>query len=100
METKIANGMKAILRGMEFPELEDEIARLRLRKSDLEDIIAVHERENPHVSPETVLSVFLDLIENWNEENLPRIIREHIKKIYAHSDGSFDVEIGVHCTGS
>lgn len=99
VETKIANGMKAILRGMEFPELEDEIARLRLRKSDLEDIIAVHERENPHVSPETVLNVFLDSIENWNEENLPRIIREHIKKIYAHSDGSFDVEIGVHCTG-
>lgn len=99
VETKIANGMKAILKGMDFPELEDEIARLRVRKSDLEDIIAIHERENPHVSPEDVLCVFRDSIESWNEENLPKIIREHIKKIYAHPDSSFNVEIGVHCTG-
>lgn len=99
IESKIANGMKAILGGMVFPELEDEIARLRVRKSDLEDIIAVHERENPHVTPESVRAVFTESIKNWDADHLPQIIREHIKKIYAHPDGSFDVEIGVHCTG-
>ena len=29
---------------------------------------------------------------------MQEILQQHIK-MYAHSDGSFDVEIGVHCTG-
>lgn len=99
IEKKIANGMKAILRGMDFPELEDEIAHLRLRKSDLEDIIAVHERENPTVSPEDIEAIFRESFDDLHENNIPKIIREHVKRIYAHSDGSFDLEIGAHCTG-
>jgi hypothetical protein len=32
--------VKAVLSGMEFPELEAKLSRLRIRKSELEDIIA------------------------------------------------------------
>jgi hypothetical protein len=37
INSKIANGVKA---RMEFPELEEEGSRLRIRKSELEDIIS------------------------------------------------------------
>jgi site-specific DNA recombinase len=38
-EKKIANGVKAVLSGMDVPELQTEIDRLRARKGELEDII-------------------------------------------------------------
>lgn len=93
---KINNGVKAILSGAEFPELEEEIHRLRTRKSELEDIISVNTSDRPQVDPAAIVKLFQDSIASWNEENIPNIIKYHITKIYAHSDGSYEVEIGVH----
>lgn len=96
---KISNGVKAILSGAKIPELEEELSRLRLRKGELEDIIFAGSREKKTVDPAAVESLFQDAVENWSDENVPEIIRQHITKIYAHQDGSYDVQIGVHLTG-
>lgn len=99
IESKIANGMRYILAGKEFPELETEILRLRVRKSELEDIIAINQRRNKRINPASIVKLFQESIEKWGDDNLQNIIKYHITKIYAHVDGSFTVNIGVHLTG-
>lgn len=96
---KINNGVKAILSGMEFPELKDEVRRLRVRKSELVDIIISSRKKKHSVTPEAIIRLFQDSIENWNDENIPNIVKCHITKIYAYPDGSYDVEVGVHTDG-
>ncbi len=96
---KINNGVKAILSGAEFPELEEELQRLRTRKSEVEDIIAANSRENKTVDPAAIVRLFQHSVDNWNEDNIPNIVKYHVTKIYAHLDGSFTVEIGVHING-
>lgn len=93
IEAQIANGTKAILKGLDYPELQDEMFKLRVRKSELEDIIG---RKNPNkpVKPEKVAALFRSFAENWDTD-LRGIVRSMVK-IYAHADGSFDLSIGVH----
>lgn len=45
IETKINNGVNAILSGIDIPELSYELDRLRVRKSELDDIISYNEKE-------------------------------------------------------
>lgn len=94
---QIANGVKAILTGMVIPELEAELAKLRVRKSELEDIIARNESNVTKVDKSKIIELFKSSIENWDEQ-LKEIIKYHITKIYAHIDGSFTVNVGVHIT--
>lgn len=95
---QINNGLKAILTGMDIPELRDEMDRLRVRKSELEDIIGRRTARSQPVDPKNIVSVFQDSLENW-DTNLQEIIKQHITKIYAHTDGSCSVNIGVHING-
>lgn len=95
---KIANGVNAIVSGTEFPELHDEIDRLRVRKSELEDIISRNEGARRKVDPERIVALFKDSIRNW-DTNLKEIVKEHVTKIYAHEDGSYTVNVGVHIRG-
>lgn len=99
VSSQIANGMKALLRGMEFPELEEEIGRLRTRKAELEDIIAQRESEHPTVDPADIVALLQDSVDTWDPDNVPQIIRKFVHKIYASSDGSYSVELGVHLNG-
>ena len=57
IESQIHNGMRALLGGMYFPELEEELSKLRLRKAELEDIIGVGERENNRVNPADIVKI-------------------------------------------
>lgn len=43
---QIDNGTKAILKGIDYPELQTEMFKLRVRKSELEDIIAKGEENS------------------------------------------------------
>lgn len=95
---QINNGMKAILKGIDFPELEDEISRLRVRKSELEDIIARNESNKRKVDKNKIVELFRNSIENWDVD-LKNIIKYHITKIYANIDGSYTVNVGVHING-
>lgn len=99
VQRKIDNGMRAILNGMHFPELEEELDRLRVRKSELEDIITRNAgAEGVKVDPEKLAALFQHSCDEWDND-LKNIIRYHITKIYAHVDGSVTVNVGVHISG-
>jgi site-specific DNA recombinase len=99
IETQLQNGLKAVLSGLVFPELQDEMDRLRIRKSELEDIIARAGSQRPKVDPAKIVKLFQESIEALEGDNLNRVIKEHITKIYAHVDGSCTVNLGVHLNG-
>jgi site-specific DNA recombinase len=99
IEAKLANGLRAILNGMDnFPELQDEMDRLRVRKRELEEIIARRTASKKAVNPADIIKVFNYALDHWDDD-LPTIVREHITKIYAHTDGSYSVNVGVHISG-
>lgn len=98
-EKKITNGVKAVLSGMDISELQNEIDRLRARKSELEDIIRHKESGGIKIDPQKIVNKFHQAVDTWDND-LKRIIKEFITKIYANPDGSFSVEIGVHITGA
>lgn len=95
---QLSNGTKAILKGIDYPELQTEMFKLRVRKSELEDIISRNINHQP-VEPQRIVQMFNSFLENWDTD-LKNIVRSMIK-IYAHADGSFDLNIGVHinCCG-
>lgn len=95
---KINNGTKAILSGINYPELQDEMDKLRLRKSELEDIIWRTESNRQPVCAESIEKLLNDALENL-PENPRDTIRQLVTKIYAHVDGTFTVNVGVHIAG-
>lgn len=90
---QIANGTKAILNGIDYPELQSEMLKLRNRKYELEDIISRNEKKQP-VPSEKISKILKSYLENWDTD-LKNILQNMVK-IYAYSNGSFDLEIGVH----
>lgn len=99
VEQQISNGMKAILGGMEFPELEDEVGRLRVRKAELQDIIAHKASNERKANPDEISAMFRDALEHWDDAHIKNIIQTFVEKIYAHGDGSVTVHVGVHISG-
>lgn len=95
---KITNGVNYIVCGHEFPELQDELDRLRVRKSELEDIIGRKENDHRKVDPAKIVSLFENSVANW-DTNLKEIVKQHVTKIYAHADGTVTVNVGVHING-
>lgn len=95
---QINNGLKAILNGMDIPELRDEMDKLRVRKGELEDIIGRRTAYRAPADPQNIVKIFQEALDNWDTD-LPTIIKQHITKIYAHTDGSISVNIGVHLNG-
>lgn len=98
IEAKLHNGLRAILAGCDFQELKDEMDAMRIRKSELEDIIARRTANTVKVDPADIVAVFNYALDHWDDD-LPGIIRQHISKIYAHADGSYSINIGVHISG-
>lgn len=98
IETKINNGVKAVLSGLDIPELSDEIDRLRVRKSELEDIISYNEQNKQELDKDTVVEMLREAKFNCGS-NDKAAINTLVTKIYAHADGSATVNIGVHITG-
>ena len=99
INTQLHNGMKAILDGMYFPELQDEMDRLRVRKNELEEIIATVESNQRKVSVEDVLKLFDYSVELLEEGNVQQAIQRHVAKIYAHADGKCTINMGVCING-
>jgi hypothetical protein len=92
---KINNGVKAILGGMVFPELEAEVNGLRIRKSELEDIIARNAGNSQKLDKARLVEFFKCSAANM-DSNIKEAVKQHVTKIYAHADGSFTVNVGVH----
>ena len=102
IDRQLHNGMKVLLRGRDFPELEAEMDRLRLRKSTLQDVIANAGGPAP-LEHDQVVRYFLSAIHDMESHNLRSALRKCIK-IYAHADGSYTICVGanlnvVTCTG-
>ena len=98
INAKINNGVNAILNGMDMPELKDEIDRLRVRKSELEDIISTAEVQKRQLDPTKLVEYFkvsADELDTCTPEQLRTIINQHVSKIIAHVDGSVTVNIGI-----
>ncbi|MDO5399054.1 MAG: recombinase family protein, partial [bacterium] len=91
---KISNGVKAILSGLDLPELKEELDRLRVRKSELEDIIKYNDTHSSAIEPESIIALFKNAVEHIGTDN-QAAIKNFITKIYAHADGSATVNIGV-----
>ena len=99
INAKLSNGLRAILNGFnDFPELHEEMDRLRVRKGELEDIIGRRQARRTAVDPKDIVKIFRQSTENWDTD-LPKILREHIEKIYACTDGTFSINVGVHLNG-
>lgn len=99
VSTQINNGVKAILSGLDVPELKEELDRLRVRRSEPKDIIARHSSDRPEADPAAIVQLLQNGVAEWNDENLPQSIRQHITKIYAHIDGNYTVNVGVYLNG-
>ena len=99
ISAQIQNGVKAVLSGLDVPELQEELDRLRVRKSELEDIIARRSAERPEVDPAAIVRLLQESVDTWDDQHLPGIIRRLVTKIYAHIDGSCTVNVGVHLNG-
>jgi len=93
---QINNGVKAILAGVSIPEPEEEMDRLRVRKSELEDIISHREHHSETITAEDILSQIGRDCLSWDETRIPALVKQHITKIYVHADGSCTVNMGVH----
>lgn len=98
IERQISNGVKAVLSGMDVPELSAEIDRLRQRKLDLEATIASKQINSGHIyTAEEIHAALLCLINGFDPRTA---VKELVQKIYANADGSCTVHIGVHIDGA
>lgn len=101
---KIKNGMNAILSGRVFPELQNELARLRSRKNELETVIAQKEGAGRKASPakiEMLLRGAHAQFRSNDYESVKRAVELCVPKIEVDPDGSYTLHIGVvHTTGS
>lgn len=99
IEAKLQNGLRAILNGFDnFPELQDEMDKLRVRKRELEDIIGRRTASEREVDPADIVAVYNYALKHWDDD-LQTIIRQHITRIYAHANGDYSVNVGVHIAG-
>lgn len=95
IDKKIKNAMNAFLAGIVFPEMQEEVDRLRIRKSELEDIVARHSATKAPVRKDRVVK-FLKYALNLIDESPKQAVKALITKIYANTDGTFVVNVGVH----
>lgn len=99
IEQKLRNGLKAILDGMYFPELQQEMDRLRSRKLELEDIITRSQSGLGNADVGKIERVFLQSVEDLRNGNARRALVAMVPKIIAHANGDFTVSVGVSVTG-
>ena len=99
IEKKINNGVRAILSGMDIPELKDEVDRLRVRKTELEYIIKYKSRSDKQIDRDKLIEMLKKYAENIDKMDIEAVIKQFVTKIYAHTDGSLTVNIGVHTNG-
>lgn len=94
IDTQINNGVKAVLSGITIPELEQELDRLRGRKSELEDIIRETQKSRKKLDPEVIANRLRNYASMWVEGRKQEVVRDLVKA-NSNADGTITVCIGV-----
>ena len=96
---QIANGVKVPKDMPDFVEMREEVDLMRVRKGELEDIIARNASNVGKVDKNKLVELFKYSATHMEEDaDIKEAIKCHVEKIYAHIDGSFTVNVGVHTT--
>jgi len=93
IERKLANGAKAVLDGADFSELREEMARLKVRKAELEEILAMS--PNIVLTREAIAAKLRADAQSLEEGDVERLLKAYVTKIYAHND-EIIITGGVH----
>lgn len=97
---KIKNITKAIMNGISYPELMEDMNKLQKRKHELEEILNLEQYEEINKASADSMKKFLSyLIENV-DDNIEQVIKGFVVRINAHHDGSYTVVLGVAHTSS
>lgn len=102
VETKIRNGMKYILAGDDFPELAEELKKLRTRKAELENQIAHAAEPRRTVDPGKIAQMLrssANQLESADPRRIRAVAEKYVQNICAHADGTVSVNIGAHMDG-
>ena len=97
IDTKIANGVQAILSGFDAPELRQQIEQLKMRKAELQTVIGSAEQNRRRIDVPALAAMLRADVENLDsqdDEVVRAAIRRHVPFITANEDGSFTVSIG------
>ena len=92
VERKINNCVKSIANGLIFEELQDEVNRLKLRKSELQDIISYNTNSNTEITKGDIINK-LNFDVN-NIENDPKKVINDLVSVEVNKDGSCTVFVG------
>ena len=92
VERKINNCVKSIANGLIFDELQDEIDRLKLRKSELQDLIAYNANSETEITKEDIINKLSFDVENI--ENNPKQVINDLVSIEVNKDGTCTVFVG------
>ena len=96
IERKLANGTKAILDGADFSEIREEMARLRIRKAELEEILALS--PSVTITRDIIAAKLRKDAQSLQDGNIERLLKAYVTKIYAHND-EIIITGGVHLDG-
>lgn len=99
IQTKISNGMKAILSGLDFPDLRDELFRLQERKKELE--LSITTAMSGKIMDRSKLTKYVsDCLNGWETMNDKELIQNYVLGITILPNGEFTVKVGVVHTKS
>ena len=97
IESKISNGVQAILSGLDVPELRQQLDVLKARKAALQTTILAAEKSTQRIdvtSLADILRADVEQLDSQDDEVVRAAIRRHVPYITANADGSFTVSIG------
>lgn len=98
--SKIQNITKAIMNGITYPELMDNMNNLQNRKLELEEILSLDKYEEINrSSAEDIKELLSELLEDL-DNNIENVVKSFVIRINAHHDGSYTVVLGVAHTSS
>lgn len=100
ISTKIQNISKAIINGITYPELMDDMNRLQKRKQELEGILNLERYEEINKASAESMKKFLRRLIDQMDDCLDQVVKKFVLRIDAHHDGSYTVVLGVAHTSS
>lgn len=84
LRKQVENGTKAVMEGLDYPELRDEIDTVRQRIAELENALALPKETT--ITKEMIVAQLKKDVANLKPEDMPRLVKNYITKIYAHDD--------------